>query len=107
MESEYPPLTSHGRKRGKERCGLNAKALERTAAVALADGLHPKHTNGRLRRYLDGLSIGHKGTRHRVHSNHIYCFGGEDVLITVLELPHAFRNAAARALKKLAPLSND
>lgn len=99
MSGEDPILSHHGTRRGKERAGLDRRALERTAAKALQAGLHPKETAGALRRYLDGQAMQH-GKRLRVLGNHIFVFGSRHVLVTVLELPHEFRRAAASALKK-------
>jgi hypothetical protein len=95
-----PPLTHHGRKRGKERAGLDAKALQRTAAKALNVGLRPDETKSALRRYLDGLANGFPGCMQRIHGNHIFCFAGRGVLNTVYWLPREHRKAAAAALQK-------
>jgi hypothetical protein len=94
-----PRLTEHGRKRGKERAGLAPGALRRAAGKALAEGLKPRDTTGSLRRYLDRISIEHPGKHPRVHADHIFIFADSD-LITVLHLPHEYRNSAASARKK-------
>ena len=99
MSPEDPILSDHGTRRGKERAGLDRRALERTAGRALSEGLDPQETSGSLRRYLDKLSAVHRKTL-RVLGNHIFVFGSRRVLVTVLELPHEFRRAAASALKK-------
>jgi len=96
---EHVDLTHHGVKRGKERAGLDRGALEKTAAKAKECGLVAGDTSGRLRRYMDGMLIEHKGATCYVHGNHIFCFRG-DVLITVLDLPLAHRRAALSAAKK-------
>lgn len=96
-----PDISHHARERGKQRAGLDAKALERTAAKALQDGLHAHETTGRLRRYLDAIAREHK-TTPRVHGNHVYFFGRENCLVTVIELPHEHRKSAASTLKKRA-----
>lgn len=92
-------ITHHGYERAKQRCGLDAKALRNTAQKAWSDGLQPSELSGRLRRYVDGMAIEKKGV-YRIHGNHIFCFSADAVLITVLELPHAHRGAAASALRK-------
>ncbi|WAC18882.1 hypothetical protein OVA24_16750 [Luteolibacter sp. SL250] len=99
-------LSEHGEARGKERVGLNAKALRRTAAKARAEGLRPTDTNGRLRRYLDKISIEHPGRHPRIHGEHIFIFAAS-TLITVLNLPHEFRNAAAKARRKKFPSTDE
>jgi hypothetical protein len=95
-----PPLTHHGKQRGKQRCGLDAKALARTAAKALRDGLGPDDTKGQLKLWLQTMADRREGYIQRIHGNHVYCFGKDRVLVTVLELPHDFRKAAASALRK-------
>ncbi len=100
MHDETPPLTDHGRARGKERAGLSRRALERTACRALAEGVQPRDAAGSLRRYLDKISIAHPGKRPRVHGQHVFIFGRNDALVTVMELPHEYRRAAASALAK-------
>jgi hypothetical protein len=102
MSEESPPLSHHGAARGKERAGLDRRALERTAGKALSHGLRPRDTTGSLRRYLDRLSIAHPGKHPRVHASHVFVFGSNDVLVTVMELPHNYRRSAASALKKRA-----
>jgi hypothetical protein len=93
------PVTHHAEARGKERAGLNRKALERTADKARTQGLRRKDAAGRLARYLDKLAITHPGKVPVIYGQHVYVFAGE-VLITVMELPHEFRRAAADCLKK-------
>jgi hypothetical protein len=94
-------LTHHGIQRGKQRAGLDKRALEKTAAKAREEGIVAGDTTGCLRRYMDGMLIEHKGSICCIHGNHIFCFRGE-VLITVLDLPLAHRRAAISALKKKA-----
>lgn len=94
-----PIVSKHAKLRGKERAGLNKQALARTAAAALERGLRSEELNGKLRRYIDALQIGH-ATTLRIHGNHIFAFGRENCLVTVMELPHAHRNAAAKSLAR-------
>jgi len=92
-------LTHHAEARGKERAGLNRKALERAADAARLNGLRQQDTAGSLRRYLDRLAITHPGKAPVIHGQHVYVFAGK-ALITVMELPHKHRRAAADCLKK-------
>ena len=89
-------LTKHAVERGKERLGLNRKALQRTADRAFAEGLQVKDTSGTLRRYLDGLGMTYKkGNNTRVYGLHVYIIQ-RCVLITVLHLPRQYWNAVAK-----------
>lgn len=92
-------ITHHGFARAKQRVGLDVSALKNTAPKAFEHGLRPEELSGKLRRYIDGLSIQYRNL-YRIHGQHIYCFSQEAVLITILELPHAHRGAAASALRK-------
>lgn len=100
MENQ-PDISHHAKERGKQRAGLDAKALERTASIALEKGISAGETAGSLRRYLDGVAREHK-TTPRIHGNHVFFFGRDNCLVTVIELPHAHRKSAASTLKKRA-----
>lgn len=99
-------LSEHGEERGKKRAGLNHRALKRAAGKALAEGLRPADVAGGLRRYLDKISIQHPGRHPRISGDHIFIFA-ESTLITVLHLPHEFRNAAAKARRRLSSQADD
>lgn len=89
-----PILTDHAVERAKERCGWNRAALLRMATRAQECGVCGNDVAGSLRRYLDKLAITHPGKHAKIHGCWIFIFGGR-VLVTVLELPHQFRRAAA------------
>lgn len=99
MDPGLPPVSHHAMERGKSRCGLDKAATERTAALALRNGLRIRETRGRLRHYLESLQYDH-GTVPRIRGNHIFIFGREDCLVTILELPREYRRAAASAMIK-------
>jgi hypothetical protein len=81
-----PHVTVHAHERGRERLGLSRAAVERTAAIALRDGITRGETSGSLRRYLDAIVIEHgKGFNLRLHGHQVYIFEGQ-VLITILQL---------------------
>ena len=101
LEPAPAAITRHAEERGKQRAGLSPEALARTAAKALTHGIKPAQTAGKLKRYLDGKAIEH-GARPIVHGNHVFIFTTADVLVTLWELPHEFRKAAASALSKRA-----
>lgn len=88
-------LTRHGRERGKERLGLGAAATQRLAAIAWERGQTAAAFAGSFRRYLDGKAMVGPSIV-RVHGNHIYLFGGEHRLITVILLRPMFRKLLER-----------
>lgn len=91
-------LTHHAADRGKERAGLSAKALERTAQKALEHGLHREDTRGQLRQWMENKEGTNADTSIRIYGQFVYVFGIGDALVTVLELPHEFRRSAQSAL---------
>lgn len=95
-----PYLTRHGRKRGKERLGLPARAIARLLPKVLKDGTPRSAYVGRVRKYLDGLVNDpfYREARVRpievkVYGEHVFLFGTDDALITVLHVPVALRSA--------------
>jgi hypothetical protein len=95
-----PRLTVHAHDRGRERLGLSRGALERTAAIALRDGITRRETSGSLRRYLDAIVIEHgKGNNLRLYGHQIYIFEGE-VLITILQLQARWHGTIDKLARK-------
>lgn len=92
-------ITDHAFIRGKERLGLNKKALQRTADKALDSGAPRTEYTGGFRRYLDKLWHGHdqKGDLI-VFGHHIYVFQGV-VMVTVLEVPREYVKTATKGKK--------
>lgn len=85
-------LTQHSVERGSERTGLNPKAFQRLAGIALERGRRPAEFRGRFRRFLDGLYLRERNADNvRVHGEYVYLFHG-DVLITVIPVPHKLKN---------------
>lgn len=83
-------ITRHAYKRGKQRLGLNAKALERMVETALDEGTPHKDTKGAFKRYLNGLYLQYKQANNiRVYGQHIYLFR-RDRLITIYHVPKEF-----------------
>jgi hypothetical protein len=99
MPDDLPVLSDHGFERAKERLGLSRDAAERTFRKALAEGVQTDETRGRLRRYMDFLRHQYK-TRPLIHGNHVWIVGRDKCLVTIFELPHEHRQAAASALSK-------
>lgn len=89
-------LTDHAIQRGRERLGLTEPALQRQADRASEDGWIWTRTTGSLRRYLEsGMIQHHKGNGTRIYGQHIYVIH-DDALITILDLPHEYRQAVAK-----------
>ena len=83
-------LTTHGRKRSKERCGFGKSATARTAPIALEEGLRHCDVVGSLKRFLDGLYLSHRNANNmRVWNKKAYLFAGE-VLITIIDIPSKY-----------------
>lgn len=83
-------LTTHGRKRSKERCGFGKSATLRTAPIALEEGLRHCDVAGSLKKFLDGLYLAHrKANSMRIWNKKAYLFNG-DVLITIIDIPSRY-----------------
>lgn len=89
-------ITDHAFQRGKERLGLNKKALQRTADKALGNGTTRDLFTGGFRRYLDKLFHSHdKLPTLIIFGHHIYVFCGV-TLVTVLEVPREYVKTATK-----------
>lgn len=88
-------LTGHAKERGRERIGLNAKALSRLTQHAMERGREPSEFAGSFRRFLDAIAI--KGCSVvRVHGEFAYVFATDGHLKTVLAIPPKFRRQLRR-----------
>jgi hypothetical protein len=88
-------MTEHAIERGKERLGLNERALHRLARRVLASGLRAAEVTGRARRMLDAMGIAHH-TTPVVYGEHVFVFA-ETTLVTVIHVPPKFRAAFRKA----------
>lgn len=88
-------VTDHARRRGKERLGLNAKSLQRTALRALVDGLGRPDAHGQIRAYLDAKRGEHPDGELFVYGEFIFVFAG-NVLITCLRVPPVLKSGALK-----------
>ena len=89
-------ISDHAFLRGKERLGLNKKALQRTADKALTSGTARILFTGGFRRYLDKLFHSHeKSPNLLIFGHHIYVFCGV-TLVTVLEVPREYVKTATK-----------
>lgn len=89
-------VSHHALRRGKERLGLNRKAMIRHTHKVIADGLCFADFQGDFSAYLaerihEELEYGDV----RVYGHHIYIFS-ENNLVTVLTVPLEYRAAVAR-----------
>ncbi len=93
-----PILSNHASERMDERVGLAPKAARRHAAKALTEGIATAATRGPLRRWLNGRETDpkHHHCFCRIYGDHVFLFGRDSVLVTVLFLPHEFRGAVAK-----------
>jgi hypothetical protein len=92
-------VTDHGTQRIKDRLGLSKKIADKTAQKALDRGVGHSETKGNLRRYIDKVYYSEqKANNIRVYNRKIYLFR-DDVLITVLNLPHNLSSIADKIQK--------
>lgn len=89
-------VTKHGAKRMKERLGLQKKAINRHADIALEKGLTHAMCKGNLKRYIDGLYLKHKtGFNYRIYNHSVYMFTFDThKLITTIPLPQSLHKLA-------------
>lgn len=86
-------ITNHGGKRARERIGINHRAVRRMANKVFVNGYSPQEFRGPFRRYLDGVDGRTENrTEIRIYGEHIWVFGYDNALITVLVVPHKYRN---------------
>lgn len=81
-------MTSHGKRRMKERVGANIDKAARLTGKAYTKGVDIKDTRGKLKHYLlnkTRVKAG-KNRKFRVYAGKIYIFYGA-TLITVLNIP--------------------
>lgn len=78
--------------RGKERLGLNSKAIRRQAQLAFERGYSHKKTKGHLRKWIDreGAKVGAPATDYIMYNSHLFIFttvNGVKNLVTILTVP--------------------
>ena len=93
-------ITDHSERRFKERSGLPKRLVTKNAALALERGITHADTAGSLRRYFDKLFLTNRNANNiRVYCGMVYIFS-YDILITVFQLPTAYRKTAAKIQEK-------
>lgn len=79
-------VTTHGKNRMKERCGIPKRAAERNAQLAFDRGITYGMTHGKLREYIDSRRGTSNITDIRVWNGNMFVFYGE-TLLTVYPIP--------------------
>lgn len=93
-------MAYHAEKRIRQRIGVPKSAVKKLAVKARSSGVERRDTHGSLRRYLDALYHYNPNTTSvYVRAEKIYIFA-DDALVTVLNLPPRYKNAANGAGRK-------
>ena len=93
-------VTRHAKQRLKERSGLNKKSVQRIAEKAYINGICHNETKGQLNKWIAGVYFKNSDANNiRVYGDKLYLFHDE-ILITVLQIPHRFTNNMADFIKK-------
>ena len=87
-------VTNHADKRIRQRVGVPRSAAHKLATKARSQGVERRDTSGSLRRYLDHVYYYNDNSDAiYVWAEKVYIFA-DTALITVLNLPTRYRNAA-------------
>lgn len=85
-----PTMTRHALERSKERIGLDRRAAERLAGIALTKGLKLEDLTDGFRWVISRIIESGQGDNVRIYAEKIFIFGGE-TLITVLPLTNEYK----------------
>lgn len=82
-------VTTHAKRRLKERCGVNRNNAERIAERAFRKGISFNNASEIARRYISSIYLKHDKMNNniRIYGNNVYIFENQ-TLITVFPLPH-------------------
>ena len=87
-------ITTHAKKRAKERLGIGKNLTVKLAEKALTYGLTHSDTKGSLKRYCDKIYLSHrKANNIRIYNRKIFVFK-DSILITIINLPNNLSNIA-------------
>lgn len=89
-------LSHHAADRASQRLGLGSASAEKLAQAALERGLSVEDVAGRLKRWMQHVETQHPGRRLRIHGTHVYVFGRDQTVVTILHLPREHQRAALR-----------
>lgn len=98
-------ITKHGRQRIRERVGVNSKSCSRLAELAKTRGLEHKYSYGRLKKWIDGVSIPYREARdsrcYIIFNDFLFVFTRDkSCLITVLKIPSNLHRSAEQQINK-------
>ena len=80
-------ITSHAKKRMKQRCGYNRKIAKKMAKKALEHGIPHKELDGNLCRWVNRLYLSQrKANNIRIYGKEAYLFHHK-TLLTVIPIP--------------------
>jgi hypothetical protein len=97
-------ITRHAKRRIKIRCG---KSMDRLAEIAFNRGLTHAETTGSLNKYVTYVHMKNTEANNiRLYGDKIYIFCNE-VLITVMEIPHKYRVLVKKLIDKRKILRED
>lgn len=99
-KKEEVRITYHGERRARERLGIPRSAVKKNIERAMKYGVTWHDTYGPFRNYLDGL-YGAYGTANniRAYNHYVYVFM-DNVLITVLNVPTKYIDAAEMSQRR-------
>ncbi len=93
-------ITTHAKKRIKQRLGISKKLSKSIVKKALEKGIHHDELKGNLKIYIDEIhSQTHEATTVKILNDYIYLFKGI-ILITVMKLPNEYKSELAKIIKK-------
>ena len=86
-------VSAHAEERMTERLGIKKSATDRMAQRAFERGSDHSQYSGSFRRYLDKLILSHNYSAKaiKIFGEHIYLFGNNMTLITVLQVPTEYK----------------
>ena len=84
-------VTAHAETRADERLKWSPETLKKMADRALNFGAKPADYSGKLRRYLDRECMVYH-SKIRIYGEHVYCFKGDDTLVTVFRIPNKLKS---------------
>lgn len=91
-------ITNHAKKR-YSRTGLPKRTIDNVVELAYTQGVRKRDCHGKLRRYVDSLTMDRDHTRVRLYNNFVWIFCG-DVLVTVYPIPAEYQIQAAKILRR-------
>ncbi len=96
-------VSKHAKKRLKQRVN---KAWRKTAEIAFRDGVDSEDVEGGMKGYLDWTAYKSKSRyaneieSYKIYFDHLYLYGKNNTLVTVLLLPRRFRAMAEKLTRE-------